>query len=493
MIEIRGIPLVAVSAGGRQLNAPELAALIEVRVVQALAVPAQCELVFRDPPGPLPDRDRLQIGMQLEVDVPGNASIPLFAGQITAVEHVYTARNEHEIYVRCYDALQQLRREQRTRALSNLAFDRIVKQLAADAGVGTTLPHGLPATPPWKIVFQHQQTNLELLNELCGPVGWYPVVHGRTLTLVSLRGAGASVRLVRGENLNAAHVEFNASQYVPAVETLGWDPLLGDEQRPERVSRARVGISSGLLNQASRLSAAPRTLVNESSASGQDSRALAQAELDYRTATTAVFRGEVDGNPALRPGTPIDVSGLDSAHDGTFVVTSAVHRLDGQSGYVTEVATDPPPPPRRPRSDVVTLGEVTAVDDPEQHGRVRVRLPAYGNPETDWMQVLAPGGGQGKGIINTPDVDDLVLVLLVRENPGLGLVLGGLMGNKQVYDSGVHNGRVRRTTWRTPGGLSVQLDDVANRIRIGVQGGGYIEIDGNQIAIVASAIDFRRG
>ena len=44
------------------------------------------------------------------------------------------------------------------------------------------------------------------------------------------------------------------------------------------------------------------------------------------------------------------------------------------------------------------------------------------------MHVLTPGAGKGKGLIALPDVGDRVLILCSHQDPGQGIVLGGLYG-----------------------------------------------------------------
>ena len=107
-----------------------------------------------------------------------------------------------------------------------------------------------------------------------------------------------------------------------------------------------------------------------------------------------------------------------------------------------------------------------------------------------------------------------MLVLLAYEDPGQGIVLGGLYGTQRAPDDGINAlGQVRRYIWTTPDGQRIQLDDGNSSIHIendaGLLGAGsqidikggqilirnragsYIELDGDQIVIAGKAIDFR--
>jgi uncharacterized protein involved in type VI secretion and phage assembly len=236
--------------------------------------------------------------------------------------------------------------------------------------------------------------------------------------------------------------------------------------------------------------------------------ALAQAELDRRQAAQVVFRGLADGSPNLQLGRSIRVEGLESALNGCYVLTEVNHSIDSRRGFISRLSTQPPPPPEHTRAAVATLGIVIQVNDPDQYGRVRVALPAYGNVETDWIGVLCIAAGPGKGLVALPNLGDTVLVLLVHEDPSQGLVLGGLYGQERLADSGVEKGAVRRFSLRTADGQLIQLDDRSlrlqnragsfvelspDRLHISSQTPVTIEAPGNSVLIRANQIDFEQG
>jgi phage baseplate assembly protein V len=232
--------------------------------------------------------------------------------------------------------------------------------------------------------------------------------------------------------------------------------------------------------------------------------------LDIRAAREVTLWGVAEGDPALRPGTPIDVRGVTDALIGRYVLTAVTHTLNSRVGFISELSTLPPVPHERARSAVVALGVVSRVDDPENLGRIRVSLPAYGEVETDWMNVLSAAAGSDKGLMMLPDVGDHVLLLFAHEDPGEGIVLGGLYGMPGMPDSGVEGNRVRRYTLLTPGGHRICLDDARRVIHVEDSSGSYldlapgkvkvhaaadldIEAPGRSVTIRGQKIDFERG
>src|SRR5207245_813107 len=113
------------------------------------------------------------------------------------------------------------------------------------------------------------------------------------------------------------------------------------------------------------------------------------------------------------------------------------HTIDARKGFVSEISSYPPAPKARTHSSMATPGVVTQIDDPEKLGRIRVSLPTYSNVETDWMGVLSAGAGAGKGFMTLPGIGDHVLVLFAHEDPGQGVVLGGLYGAQEPPDVGI--------------------------------------------------------
>jgi phage baseplate assembly protein gpV/phage protein D len=498
-------PLI-VEVEGTPLDAQDARALGELRVQQRLSLPTQCELAFRDPPGPLTAASRLAPGTRLRVLVRG-ASQPLFVGEVTAVEYVYGPAHEQEIRVRGYDLLHRLRKRQPVRAHVQVTLHDLAREMVTDLALAV---EAAQPGPQWQRLIQHRQSDLELLVEMAERAGLFLALRENTLHLITLEGIGPPQRLVLGESLLEARVELNGDLTCRSVSAAGWDPLrvvthTGNasaartgRQVAAEVAPERVGGSS------------QRSLVDELAPDDAHAQGLAQGELDVRVAREVTLWGVTEGNPALMPGTPVELEGVAAAFEGRYVLTSVTHTIDEQLGFVSELSTAPPPRSRRPRNAVVSLGLVTRVDDPEGLGRICVKLPTYENVETDWMDVLSAAAGPDKGLIMLPDVDDQVLVLFAREDPGEGIVLGGLYGPRGAPDSGVEGDSVRRFTLLTPGGHRVRLDDANHTVRVEDSSHSYLELSpdrvrlhaavdldieapGRSVVIRGNTVDFERG
>jgi len=500
------LPEVQVEAEGVSLAAEDLYALVGIRVQQRLSLPALCELTFSDPPGPLAAAARLEPGTALRVMVAGQQE-PLFAGQVTAVEHCYEPAHGREIRVRGYDLLHQLRKRQSVRAHVQVTTRDLAQELVA--GLGLTVQAAEPG-PLWPRLMQHRQSDLELLQEVAERCGLYLALRGNVLHLLTLQGTGATLPLALGETLLEARIEINADAACRSVAAVGWDTSRV-ETHEGQVSQARVGraVSAGIVP-ASVGGSGKRELVDEGTPNDDHAAGIAQAELDLRLAREVTFWGVAEGDSRLRPGTPVEITGVADAVAGRYVLSAITHLIDARKGFISEISSYPPAQRPRARSSVATPGVVTQIDDPEKLGRIRVSLPTYDNVETDWMGVLSAGAGVGKGFMTLPDIGDHVLVLFAHEDPGQGIVLGGLYGAHEPPDVGIEGGAVRRYTLLTPGGQRIRLDDGQHTIRLENSGGSYcelspqkvrvhaavdleIEAPGQTVVIRGKNIDFERG
>lgn len=505
--QLQRVPQLVIEVDNAPLAADEMQTLWEVRVQQRLSLPTLCELAFIEPTPFLNEAEILSPGSPLRVGVRGSDE-PLFVGQVTAVEHIYEPSHGREVRVRGYDLLHRLRKRQPVRAHVQVTLVDLMKAMVADLNLKVDAP---AAGPLWQRVVQFNQTDFELMAEVAGRCGLYFTLRGQTLHVLTLEGFGEEVTLKLGESLLEARIEVNGDTACRSVSTIAWDALRV-EPHGGKASEARNGRGVSVEVRPDEVGGTgERMVVDQTLSDDLQAEAVAQAELDLRVAQEVTFWGVAEGNAKLQPGTPVRIENIASLLAGRYVLTSVDHTFDSVKGFVSTISTAPPMPQRRSRDAVAALGVVTHVNDPEGYGRVRVKLPTYNDVETDWMGVLTPGAGLGKGLLALPDVNDTVLVLFPHGDPAQGVVLGGLYGmwSQEEWDWGVDESAVKRYTLRTPGGQRVRLDDTKQVIRFENSDGSYLEMSpekvtlhsqrdleieapGRSIVIRARDVDFQR-
>lgn len=476
------LPRTVVDLDGAPLTADTARTLGEVRVQQRLSLPSLCELTFVDPDRSFIERASSLPGAFLRIGI-DSAARALFGGQITAVEFEHGPAGGAILRVRAYDVLHQLRKRQPVRRHTRVTLKSLASELTADLGLAIDAAE---TGPEWDTLLQFRQSDLDLMTEVAARAGLYFTLRGETLHLITLEGMGAEVPLALGRSLLEARVKVTGETVCRSVETLGWDPWLAETRRGA-ASGARSGRRISAEVPPTRLgTTGVCTLTDATVQSDSQASGLSQAELDRRMAGEVSLRGVAEGNPDLRPGALIAVTGLVPSLEGRYVLTAVNHRVDRHRGYLSEIDTMPPHPHGQKRSTQSTMGLVTRVDDPEGLGRVRVSFPSYQGIESDWLEVLTPGAGSKKGLVSLPDVGDRVLLLTSADDPCQAVVLGGLYGKSGPPDSGVDGGAVKRYTFVTPGGQRVQLDDDKRRVRVQSSSGHSLELAPGRARLVAS-------
>jgi uncharacterized protein involved in type VI secretion and phage assembly len=171
----------------------------------------------------------------------------------------------------------------------------------------------------------------------------------------------------------------------------------------------------------------------------------------------------------------------------------------------------------------ITLGLVSNVDDPENLGRIKVKMPAFGeNYETDWAPVVVPMAGKEAGFFFIPNVGDEVVVMFKggdlnypyvigsvwakNKKPPRGsqdakdniLVINSRKGHILVFDD--EKGINVLSRWGhhlllMEDGISVSDEKGKNFLKISAKGGSIslhaaskLELKASEISIVASAI-----
>lgn len=482
MSTVHSIPKIELRIDGLSVSRLVLDALVEITVNERLSLPTQAEVMFcflsaTEMPRLATSGARIAILVE---------SATLFEGDVTAVEYEFAPPGGRVLRIRAYDRLHRLRKRQSVCTHHKQSFTELAKVLANEAQLMVTAH---VSGGSGKTRLQYRQTDFELLAEVADTCGQFFVVRENTLHLLTLEGFGTENKLNLGENLFEVRFELNSDASCKRVETTGWDPATMSIRRGS-AGKARSGRQVKIKTTASQAFGSDcRTTVGHILADDTEARILAQSLLDRRAATDVTVGGVADGDPNIHAGGRVRIEGAEPDVDGRYVVTSVSHTVDNEKGYVTEFSSAPPPLHRPSRSSTAaTWGVVISISDPEKLGRVRVHLPAYDKIETDWIGVIAPGGSSTKGLVAMPDVGDDVLIILLHDDPGHAVVVGGLCNKKGPPDSGgIEAGAVRRFSFLTPGGQSVRLNDTDHSVHVQNSSGSFVQLAPGKTTIHAKS------
>lgn len=495
------VPLPGVWLDGTELGPAVLRSLGPIRVRREVSSPAVCELEL-DLTGDLPRPSR---GMALRVRIEGSAD-DLFDGELVRLSHRLGPDGIHRVRLRGFDKSHRLRQTSAVTAHTEVDAAKLATALAGRHGLGVDAQ---ATGPEWPRLIQRGESDLDLLSRVVAEAGLWWELAGEDLTLRRWEVVEEQ-EATWGIDLYEAVVDSDGTAAAGTVRALGWDPVerkTFDVQAGTSAAGAAPGLGD-LLGGSGDAVLADRVVATSAHAEG-----LAQRELDARTVGVDTVRAVVRGDLRWRPGVGLRLADQPDGLAGPYLLTAVEHVVDPFSGYVCLVSSAPLPRPAAPAGPAAafTPARVVDVDDPDRAGRVKVTFPLLDGAESEWLPVITLGAGAGKGLFCQPDTDDTVLVLHTTEDPGRGLVLGGLYAEDLPSDgAGVSGGDVRRFGLTTADGQRLLLNRDGDQVLIGNAAESRLEMSeeavllhsavdltiaapGRRLVIKADTIDFQRG
>ncbi len=440
--------------------APEVQRLLIGAQIDAdLAQPAMFVLRFHDNGFALIDSATFAIGDDVSIaasDRSGAAKL-IVNGEITALEPVLSQRSQL-LLVRGYDRSHRLQRSERTRTFLKQGNADIVSQIAREAGLRAEAE---ASGERYDYVIQNNQTDLAFLRERAARIGYRVGVEHKTLRFRRAeQQPEQSATLAWGQTLLEFQLRMTAMGQPSEVQVRGWDPaakrpVVGSASCPAEPSKLGGGARGGAVAEQAFGTAATVVRTDQPVQTQSEANALAQAVLDQRAGDYLQAEGRCLGEPALKPGTLVEIAGLGRRLSGQYFVTAVRHTFSAADGYTTTFFVQGQRPtgltaaitggPSRPRVHGVVIGIVTTISDPAALGRVKVKFPWLDEgQESDWARVAAPGAGKSRGHYSLPEVDDEVLVAFEQGDMGRPYIIGGLWNGKDTPPEGqVKNGSVQ--------------------------------------------------
>jgi uncharacterized protein involved in type VI secretion and phage assembly len=108
----------------------------------------------------------------------------------------------------------------------------------------------------------------------------------------------------------------------------------------------------------------------------------------------------------------------------------------------------------------VVVGVVTNNQDPDDLGRVKVKLPWLSDlDETNWARIAAPMAGKQRGVYFLPEVDDEVLVAFDHGDVRFPYVLGALWNGNDAPPVTNSDGKNNIRMIKSRSGHVIKLND----------------------------------
>jgi len=442
------VALYAVLVDGEEISQEISSRIHEVRVLNYLRLPDVCTFTAafakgRDGQREPIDSHPFDIGRKLEVRLGAREALmttSLFKGEIVTLEPRFGAGGV-ELLVRGFDPSHVLLRSRRVRTFQNQTASDIVAKIVTDAGFQADCD---PSGEPHEFIQQDNESDWDFIWRLAERIGFDFYVEDRMARFCRPAPEGA-IELEWPKTLRSFNPRVTAVQQVKEVTLLTQDPSTKqaiDVTVSTAQQIAQIGVDRESVADA--FDGATTHIATEPVKSRTEGTALAQALLDKLANAYIAAEGVTDGNPSIKAGARVAVSGVGEKFSGTYRVASATHVLRGGSTYETRFANSPShtvlgavgagrgsgPPGFGTQ---LTLGIVTNNQDPANMGRVRVRYPALGaDAEGTWARIATVSAGNERGLMMLPVVGEEVLVAFEHDDTTRPYVLGSLFNGQDM-------------------------------------------------------------
>jgi uncharacterized protein len=336
-------PNIKISIQGQPFS-PELDAdFISARVSEDLEAPSMFELKFvtwdlAKQKFTWIDGDLFELGNRVEIQMGYQKDLKtLMVGEITGIEPEFSQDSTPTLVIRGHDLRHRLLRGRQTQSFTNMKDSDIVSQIARGKGLSANVKD---TQVKLEYVLQHNQTDWEFLQERSARIGYEIAIDNNILYFRPHDlGTQKVASLTYGDDLIDFLPRLTTMNQVYQVKVQGWLP----KEKKTVVSIAAVGkegdkmggsISGGKeVQKAFGLSS--HTIVDRpvSSKAEADGMALGQFQhigIDYISGD-----GNCLGNPNLRAGKTIAITGIGKKFSGLYYTTNAEHYYSKDSGYQT--------------------------------------------------------------------------------------------------------------------------------------------------------------
>lgn len=507
-----GANAITVEVDGQALEGDAATALIGMVVDDHLLLPDTFELTLQEPDDlTIGEKARLRVGsvVRISASAEGDADPGLLIhGEVTALEGIYRGGKAAYLVARGYDHVHRLSRGRRSVVHKGKDSD-IARDVAWAAGLerGTIDDSG----PVHEHVGQVNQTDWDFLKGRAAAIGFEVAVVKGKLEFRRPRPASEGpaqgdlsstnpLQLVMGQDLVEFRPRVTSAGQVTKVEVRGWDPTA----RQPVVATAPAGTSLAELPDTPASLAGvfgePVLVVEGRYESARTAEAAATALAEKVGGAAAEAIGVARGNPRLKAGAAVSVSGVAAPFAGRYTLTHTRHTFDPRSGYLTHFDISG----RQDRSLAglvagaasgagsagggaaapggtggstgtgVVVAIVTDTNDPDGIGRVKLKFPTQSDDYvSNWARVVAPGAGADRGLVWTPETNDEVLVAFENGDRQRPIVIGGLWnGVDKPPPIEIDGGKLQARRLVSREGHEVYLRDRMDDKSLGLRTGG---------------------
>jgi phage protein D/phage baseplate assembly protein gpV len=444
----KNAPLFKIEIEGQQLDPTEMDFVRDIKITDWLRLPDVCTVSVGYPrmhdgnPYQALDDTAFQIGKSLVVkmgSVEETTTQQLFKGEIVTVEPDFQAGGVAMV-VRAYDRSHRMMRSRKQRTFLNQTISDIVKSVGNDSGISISTSS---SGGPLDFVLQHNETDWEFVWRLAKRIGFELTVDDTQGSFKKPDANADQVDLNYPEDLHSFRPRITAVQQVEKVNVRGFD--FKAKQKVETTASRPVQVTEAGIKRADVVKAYPGATLEiggQSFASPSEATSIGQSMLDQLANAYLAAEGTCHGDPRIKAGAKLNITGVGAKFSGTYRVAKAVHAITGGGGYTTSFSNSVGEHTILGQAgggnggsssvDSIVVGLVTNNSDPEKLGRVKVKFPYLTEQESFWAPVLLPAAGKERGLSMLPVVGEQVVVAFENGDSSYPYVLGSVFNGKDT-------------------------------------------------------------
>lgn len=267
---------------------------------------------------------------------PVSSPMEIFRGTIMGLEAEFREEGPPELVILAEDAAQQARMARRTKTYDDMSLADLGRTVADRLGLQPVVTGLTDRVGTW---VQFNESDLAFLRRVLERYDGDVQVVGNELHLSPRRDVQrGTVELRLYGQLRSARVLVDLAHQVTKATVAGWDAEQGSRLTAESTG-ANAGPGTGITGAEMLAQAAiDRTQhIGHMAVRTQDeAQAVADSAFDQRARRFVCLEGLAEGNPEIRVGTQVTISGMGPRFSNTYYVTRAAHRFDMEVGYRTQ-------------------------------------------------------------------------------------------------------------------------------------------------------------
>ena len=184
-------------------------------------------------------------------------------------------------------------------------------------------------------------------------------------------------------------------------------------------------------------------------------------------------RAQFQGIPQITAGKIIELQGLGDRFNGKAFVSGVKHEITGGNWLIdVQFGLDPTPltqqfktttlpaAGQQPALNGLQIGIVTQIEgDPNSDERILVNIPLMNADDQGvWARIATAGAGDGRGIVNRPEIGDEVVLGFVNDDPNNPIILGSF-NSSNLPSAITASDDNHEKGWVTRSGIEMMIND----------------------------------